>query len=202
MKTQQEASIQEVLAGLVEPSRSTTSKNGFCVLRIKARGHRDLVHVVGHAAIISAGESVAAAGRLDQRAQIPAADKVLFEYQKLSAEVFVGNRIPWAYGLLSKDKRIQVLRGPRVTMGRTSRLCPSSTTRAISAARRNGAPSIRPAAGQSCRHYLFLLLGVGRHTLHRRRLALCIGVHRLQRQTTGVRPSSRSNLHGIPCASH
>jgi hypothetical protein len=38
-------------------------------------------------------------------AQIPAADKVLFEYQKLSAEVFVGNPIPWRDELLSRDSR-------------------------------------------------------------------------------------------------
>jgi exodeoxyribonuclease V alpha subunit len=31
-------------------------ENGFCVLRAKARGHCDLVTVVGHAATISAGE--------------------------------------------------------------------------------------------------------------------------------------------------
>ena len=31
-------------------------ESGFCVLRIKARGHRELVTVIGHAAVISAGE--------------------------------------------------------------------------------------------------------------------------------------------------
>ena len=37
-------------------------KNGFCVLRIKARGYRDLVTTAGHAAAISAGEWVTASG--------------------------------------------------------------------------------------------------------------------------------------------
>jgi exodeoxyribonuclease V alpha subunit len=37
-------------------------ENGFCVLRAKARGHRDLVTVVGHAATISAGEWITASG--------------------------------------------------------------------------------------------------------------------------------------------
>jgi hypothetical protein len=41
---------------------STTPKKGFCVLRIKARGHRDLVTVIGHAAVIAAGEWVTASG--------------------------------------------------------------------------------------------------------------------------------------------
>jgi exodeoxyribonuclease V alpha subunit len=36
--------------------------NGFCVLRVKARGQRDLVSVIGHAPAISAGEFVQATG--------------------------------------------------------------------------------------------------------------------------------------------
>jgi exodeoxyribonuclease V alpha subunit len=36
--------------------------SGFCVLRVKARGHRDLVTVIGHAATISAGEWITATG--------------------------------------------------------------------------------------------------------------------------------------------
>ncbi len=38
------------------------AENGFCVLRVKARGHRDLATVVGHAVTISAGEWVTASG--------------------------------------------------------------------------------------------------------------------------------------------
>ena len=37
-------------------------ENGFCVLRIKARGQRDLVTLVGHTAAITAGEWVQANG--------------------------------------------------------------------------------------------------------------------------------------------
>jgi exodeoxyribonuclease V alpha subunit len=55
-------STQEVLAGLVERVTFHNSDNGFCVLRAKARGHRDLVTVVGHAAIITAGEWIRASG--------------------------------------------------------------------------------------------------------------------------------------------
>ncbi len=53
---------QEVLAGLVERVTFHNAENGFCVLRIKARGHRDLITVVGHAATISAGEWITASG--------------------------------------------------------------------------------------------------------------------------------------------
>ena len=62
MKPQPQSSTQEVLAGLVERVTFHNTENGFCVLRAKARGHRDLVTVVGHAATISAGEWITASG--------------------------------------------------------------------------------------------------------------------------------------------
>jgi exodeoxyribonuclease V alpha subunit len=62
MEPQAEPSTQEVLAGLVERVTYHNGDSGFCVLRIKARGHRDLVTVVGHAATIAAGEWVTASG--------------------------------------------------------------------------------------------------------------------------------------------
>ena len=59
---QQADATTEVLAGLVERVTFHNPENGFCVLRLKARGHRDLVTTVGHAAMISAGEWVTASG--------------------------------------------------------------------------------------------------------------------------------------------
>src|SRR5216684_3319457 len=56
------ASSTEFLAGLVERVTFHNEENGFCVLRIKARGRRVLVTVVGHAAVISAGEWITASG--------------------------------------------------------------------------------------------------------------------------------------------
>ena len=56
------SSAQEVLAGLVERVTYHNAENGFCVLRAKARGHRDVVTVVGHAASIAAGEWITASG--------------------------------------------------------------------------------------------------------------------------------------------
>jgi exodeoxyribonuclease V alpha subunit len=56
------ASAQEALAGLVERVTFHNMESGFCVLRTKARGHRDLVTVVGQAASISAGEWITASG--------------------------------------------------------------------------------------------------------------------------------------------
>jgi exodeoxyribonuclease V alpha subunit len=52
----------EVLAELVDRVTFHNSENGFCVLRIKARGQRDLITLIGHAAMISAGEFVQASG--------------------------------------------------------------------------------------------------------------------------------------------
>ena len=62
MKIEPKPSDREVLAGVVERVTYQNAENGFCVLRIKARGHRDLVTVVGHAAVISAGEWITASG--------------------------------------------------------------------------------------------------------------------------------------------
>jgi exodeoxyribonuclease V alpha subunit len=62
MKPQPKPSTQEVLAGLIERVTYHNPENGFCVLRAKARGHRDVVTVVGHAATIAAGEWITASG--------------------------------------------------------------------------------------------------------------------------------------------
>src|SRR5262245_39849698 len=62
MKPQPDTSTQEVLAGLVERVTYHNAENGFCVLRAKVRGHREVVTVVGHAATIAAGEWVTATG--------------------------------------------------------------------------------------------------------------------------------------------
>ncbi|MGB9052439.1 MAG: hypothetical protein WCC54_08990, partial [Pseudolabrys sp.] len=51
-----------MLAGLVERVTYHNVENGFCVLRAKARGHRDVVTVVGRAAAIAAGEWITASG--------------------------------------------------------------------------------------------------------------------------------------------
>jgi exodeoxyribonuclease V alpha subunit len=51
-----------VLAVIVERVTFHNTETGFCVLRVKARGHRDLATIVGHAATISAGEWITASG--------------------------------------------------------------------------------------------------------------------------------------------
>jgi exodeoxyribonuclease V alpha subunit len=63
MSPQTQPDTGEVLAGLVERVTYHNAENGFCVLRARARGHRDVVTVVGHAAAISAGEWITASGQ-------------------------------------------------------------------------------------------------------------------------------------------
>ena len=53
---------REVLVGPVERVTFHNPENGFCVLRTRARGHRDLVTVVGHAATVAPGEWITASG--------------------------------------------------------------------------------------------------------------------------------------------
>ena len=60
--SQPDSSTREVLAGLVERVTFHNAENGFCVLRAKARGHRNMVTVGGHAANIAAGEWITASG--------------------------------------------------------------------------------------------------------------------------------------------
>ena len=52
----------ETLAGTVERVTFHNAENGFCVLKVHARGKRDLVTVVGHAPTIGAGEWITASG--------------------------------------------------------------------------------------------------------------------------------------------
>lgn len=52
----------ETLAGTVERVTFHNADTGFAAIRVKARGRRDLVTVLGHAATIGAGEFVTASG--------------------------------------------------------------------------------------------------------------------------------------------
>ncbi len=52
----------ESLSGLIERVTYFNEENGFCVLRLKAPGHRDEVTVIGSLPSVSAGEWLAAEG--------------------------------------------------------------------------------------------------------------------------------------------
>jgi exodeoxyribonuclease V alpha subunit len=57
---------REPLSGLVERVTFHSSETGFCVLRVKVRGHRDLVTVLGSAVEVHAGENIQASGQWQQ----------------------------------------------------------------------------------------------------------------------------------------
>jgi len=52
----------EHLTGAVERVTFHSEETGFCVLRVKVRGHRELVTVVGTVATVTPGEYVEGAG--------------------------------------------------------------------------------------------------------------------------------------------
>ena len=57
-----EAPDREVPARPIERVTLNNPENGFRMLRTRARGHRELVTVVGHAATVAPGEWIAASG--------------------------------------------------------------------------------------------------------------------------------------------
>jgi exodeoxyribonuclease V alpha subunit len=54
--------MAEELSGVIERITFHNLDNGYCVLRVQARGHRDVVTVVGHTQQIVAGEYMSATG--------------------------------------------------------------------------------------------------------------------------------------------
>ena len=56
---------REPLSGLVERVTFHSPESGFCVLRVKVRGHRELVTVLGSAASVQPGEFIQCSGRWD-----------------------------------------------------------------------------------------------------------------------------------------
>ncbi len=65
MATHHASKDREPLSGLVERVTFHSPETGFCVLRVKVRGRRELLTVIGSAASIQPGEFVQASGRWD-----------------------------------------------------------------------------------------------------------------------------------------
>jgi exodeoxyribonuclease V alpha subunit len=114
MRTHAETSTQEVLAGLVECVTFHNTENGFCVLRIKARGHRELITTVGHAAVISAGEWVTASGEWvnEQAGRKTAPDK------HASPHKFLGTRGPTTQDIVAAATSVVVVPAADKAIGR------------------------------------------------------------------------------------
>src|SRR5215831_3007396 len=54
--------MPEQLTGVIERITFHNEDNGYCVLRVAARGHRDVVTVVGHCQQVVSGEYITATG--------------------------------------------------------------------------------------------------------------------------------------------
>ncbi len=63
MAAPSEQQLQDGITGLIERVTFHSEETGFAVLRVKGKGHRDLVTVVGSLATVNAGEWVTAQGR-------------------------------------------------------------------------------------------------------------------------------------------
>src|ERR1700760_4891709 len=61
--THSPAPNREPLSGIVERVTYHNLDNGYAVLRVQVRGHRDLLTVIGHAATVSPGEHLQASGQ-------------------------------------------------------------------------------------------------------------------------------------------
>src|SRR5512144_2855486 len=85
---------RENLAGLVERVTFHNEDNGFCVLRVKTRGQRDLITVVGHAAAICAGEFVQTSGRwVNDRTHEPFAELIAAKVEMATCQLTIPNNI-------------------------------------------------------------------------------------------------------------
>jgi exodeoxyribonuclease V alpha subunit len=60
---------REPLSGVIERVTFHSAESGFCVLRVKVRGHHDLVTVLGSAAEVHVGEHIQASGEWQQHRQ-------------------------------------------------------------------------------------------------------------------------------------
>ena len=60
--TPERSTPTESISGLIEWVTFFSEESGFCVLRLKAPGHRDEVTVIGSLPSVSAGEWLAAEG--------------------------------------------------------------------------------------------------------------------------------------------
>ena len=115
MRSSSEPSTQEVLAGLVERVTFHNAENGCCVLRAKARGHRDLVTVVGHAAIVSAGEWISASGEMDQRSRPRSAVQGAVS-EDLSADRRLGRIFVLRADLIAAETRSLLVSAARIVL--------------------------------------------------------------------------------------
>ena len=113
---------REVLAGLIEHVRFHSAENGFCVLRVEARSHREPITVTGHAATAAAGEWITATGEWSNhpkhgpqfkahfiRSSAPSASEDIEKYLRSGAIRGIGRIYAAKLVLAFKDKVLDVI---------------------------------------------------------------------------------------------
>ncbi len=113
---------REVLAGLIEHVTFHSAENGFCVLRVEARGHREPITVTGHAATATAGEWITATGEWINhpkhgpqfkahfiRSSAPSASEDIEKYLRSGAIRGIGRIYAAKLVLAFKDKVLDII---------------------------------------------------------------------------------------------
>jgi hypothetical protein len=91
LRTEPPSRPVESLSGLIERVTFHNEENGWAVLKVKAKGHRDLVAVVGSLPSVSAGEWVTAEGRWVQDKEFG----LQFRADMLNSTAVVGRNRIW-----------------------------------------------------------------------------------------------------------
>ena len=98
----------ETLAGTIERVTFHNAETGFCMLKVQARGKRDLVPVIGHAPAIAAGEWITATGIwfTAPNASLPPSTPIAARHVR---PYWFGCRVPttcwWRTSALGKERR-------------------------------------------------------------------------------------------------
>src|SRR5438876_1030818 len=100
--------MPEQLSGVIERITFHNLDNGYCVLRVRARGHRDVITVVGTCQQVVAGEYVQAAGEwvTDRQHGEQAIELVKSNPYRLSTDI-------WGIGFRTADELALKLDIPR-----------------------------------------------------------------------------------------
>ena len=61
-KNHKTAQKQESISGMIERVTFHSEESGFCVLRLKVKGQKDLITVIGNCATVSPGEYIEGVG--------------------------------------------------------------------------------------------------------------------------------------------
>ena len=146
----------EDLAGLVERVTFHNEDNGFCVLRVKARGKREPITVVGHAAVISAGEFIQASGEWanDRTHGVQFRARFLKTMPPTTTEgieKYLGSGMIRGIGPAYARKLVRALAAKCSTSSRPNRVIGCGKLPALVRSAPMGSPRVGPSSGPSAK---------------------------------------------------